>query len=320
MTRMGLEVPQPDVDSLFESWDPSGGGTLDFKELQKALRGEGAAVNAVAEEGWGLTKRLREVERAAKIFSQVVARLPELVGLSADLVGAALKDDKGGGGKGDKKRSLVATSDADNKPAKVEEVGKVTAKGEKVTRVCLDTVLDAGMQAYFQLEREEVEDIIAAFHSWDANGDGELQFDEFREMAAYSNPTLPPKSMMKIYQAATPDGEHINVLKFSQVMLENGLTLRKRPPDDCFENGQLKGMPGGNADAAAAALANQGRGKKGWARLGAAHGGSKMSRVSLMMNLGKMMSEGALAEEGGGEAVLSDTTAEEGAERQTVDD
>ena len=73
MVRMGLEVPQPDVDLLFDSWDPSGGGTIDFKELQKALRGEGAAVSwlglgsgigssrrrwgaavsAVAEEGWG---------------------------------------------------------------------------------------------------------------------------------------------------------------------------------------------------------------------------------------------------------------------------
>ena len=30
MLRMQLEVPQPDVDSLFDSWDPSGGGTIDF--------------------------------------------------------------------------------------------------------------------------------------------------------------------------------------------------------------------------------------------------------------------------------------------------
>ena len=34
--------------------------------------------------------------------------------------------------------------------------------------------------------------------------------------------------MMKIYKAATPDGgSNLNVLKFSQVMLENGLTLRR---------------------------------------------------------------------------------------------
>ena len=36
-------------------------------------------------------------------------------------------------------------------------------------------------------------------------------------MAAYSNPALPPKTMMKIYKAATPDGgSELNVLKFSQ--------------------------------------------------------------------------------------------------------
>ena len=46
-------------------------------------------------------------------------------------------------------------------------------------------------------------------------------------MAAYSNPTLPPKTMMRIYKAATPDGgSNLNVLKFSQVMLENGLSLQ----------------------------------------------------------------------------------------------
>eukprot|EP00964_Phaeocystis_antarctica_P079191 scaffold49324_cov60-Phaeocystis_antarctica.AAC.2 len=37
MTRMGLDLPTKDVDGLFDSWDPSGGGTLDFKELQKRL-------------------------------------------------------------------------------------------------------------------------------------------------------------------------------------------------------------------------------------------------------------------------------------------
>ena len=77
------------------------------------------------------------------------------------------------------------------------------------------------LQAYFQLEEEEAEQIVAAFHSWDADGDGNLDFDEFREMAAYSNPALPPKTMMKIYKAATPEtpdgGSQLNVLKFSQV-------------------------------------------------------------------------------------------------------
>lgn len=77
------------------------------------------------------------------------------------------------------------------------------------------------LQAYFQLEKEEAEQIVAAFHSWDVDGDGSLDFDEFREMTAYSNPALPPKTMMKIYKAATPEtpdgGSQLNVLKFSQV-------------------------------------------------------------------------------------------------------
>jgi hypothetical protein len=38
------------------------------------------------------------------------------------------------------------TTSEDNKPAKVEEVGKPGAKGEKLARVCLDTVLDACLQ------------------------------------------------------------------------------------------------------------------------------------------------------------------------------
>ena len=32
-------------------------------------------MSAVAEEGWGLTKRLREAERAAKTFAQVRVRV-----------------------------------------------------------------------------------------------------------------------------------------------------------------------------------------------------------------------------------------------------
>lgn len=72
---------------------------------------------------------------AADTFVQVVARLPELVGLTADLV-----EPKGGG------------SDADSKPARVVVVGegleKSLAKGEKVTRVCLDTVLEQALLQY----------------------------------------------------------------------------------------------------------------------------------------------------------------------------
>jgi len=42
MTGLGLEVPAKDVDSLFDSWDSDGGGSLDFKELQKILKSKPA--------------------------------------------------------------------------------------------------------------------------------------------------------------------------------------------------------------------------------------------------------------------------------------
>ena len=38
MPALGLEVPERDIDSLFDEWDKDGGGSLDFKELQKILR------------------------------------------------------------------------------------------------------------------------------------------------------------------------------------------------------------------------------------------------------------------------------------------
>ena len=80
-------------------------------------------------------------------------------------------------------------------------------------------------------------------------------------------------------------------------MLENGLTLKRRPPEDCFdEKGQLKAVRGGNADAAANAMVFKGggsRAKRGWGRLGAAErGGKSLGRMTLMMNLGQMMSGG----------------------------
>ena len=43
---LALPLPPKDIDGLFDSWDPSGGGTIDFKELQKVLRGSGGGGSA----------------------------------------------------------------------------------------------------------------------------------------------------------------------------------------------------------------------------------------------------------------------------------
>ena len=51
MPALGLEVPAKDIDTLFDSWDKDGGGSLNFKELQKILRAP--AKNTPSPKGMG---------------------------------------------------------------------------------------------------------------------------------------------------------------------------------------------------------------------------------------------------------------------------
>ena len=77
MTRMGLDLPAKDVDALFDTWDPSGSGSMDLKELQKALRPKpssaGAAAGAAAGAGAGLKKAVA-AQKAAKAFGGLGAK------------------------------------------------------------------------------------------------------------------------------------------------------------------------------------------------------------------------------------------------------
>ena len=38
MPKLGLEVSKKAIDELFDQWDSDGGGSLEFKELQRILR------------------------------------------------------------------------------------------------------------------------------------------------------------------------------------------------------------------------------------------------------------------------------------------
>ena len=98
-------------------------------------------------------------------------------------------------------------------------------------------------------------------------------------------------------------------------MLENGLLLKTRPPDNFFDaNGQLKAseVPGGSAVAASVALAGgvkMNAGQDAWARMS----GRSLGRIKLMMNLRDMMNSEGGGEEGGEGTALSDATVQEGA-------
>ena len=38
MPRLGIEAPRKDIELLFDSFDPDGGGSIEYNELNKALK------------------------------------------------------------------------------------------------------------------------------------------------------------------------------------------------------------------------------------------------------------------------------------------
>ena len=38
MVALGIDVPRKGVDALFDTFDPDGGGSIDYNELHKALK------------------------------------------------------------------------------------------------------------------------------------------------------------------------------------------------------------------------------------------------------------------------------------------
>ena len=60
-----LALPPKDIDGLFDTWDPSGSGTIDFKELQKALRGSGGGGGSAP--GAGIKKAVNTQRAAAAL-------------------------------------------------------------------------------------------------------------------------------------------------------------------------------------------------------------------------------------------------------------
>ena len=72
MPRLGLEVSKDAIDALFNSWDPDGSGELNFKELQRILRGGGPRkqkeIDKNMNKGFGTVKAASRLGRGASIF------------------------------------------------------------------------------------------------------------------------------------------------------------------------------------------------------------------------------------------------------------
>ena len=77
---LGLDAPAAEVDALFDTWDPDGSGSIDFKELQKILRGgaseaakgkwkETAAATAAADKLTQASTAKGKLQAAAKLVN-----------------------------------------------------------------------------------------------------------------------------------------------------------------------------------------------------------------------------------------------------------
>ena len=178
-------------------------------------------------------------------------------------------------------------------------------QGRATFRVDLDTALELALVTYQTLERQEAEQLIAAFRSWDSNHDGELQFEEWETMVSFSNPSLPPRMVTKIFRGAQNADGVIDLQRFSQIMMGHGLRLETKPtempqppqqqPQPADAEARASGGGGGGDTAAAMPSFAMSLASRKLANLG-------KGKMRALASLGKMMNLlSVMHEEGGGD-------------------
>jgi len=149
------------------------------------------------------------------------------------------------------KGTLLDTPDighgAENK-AKVFEYGNVehvskartkkdpSAKKPMNPRVCVDCFLFRAVEHWIRQEELEQEQVLASYRSWDLNGDGKLQLDEFGHMIKFANPTAGQRRVIRAFIAASgpnaegEEGEEcVLVDRLVPALRFYGLELKDRP-------------------------------------------------------------------------------------------
>ena len=71
-----------------------------------------------------------------------------------------------------------------------------------VARVCVDCFMQRALTHWKEADAAREQQLNEAFRSWDTNGDGELQYDEWVECLSFSNPGVPTRTITKVYKAA----------------------------------------------------------------------------------------------------------------------
>ena len=100
------------------------------------------------------------------------------------------------------------------------------------TRICVDTFLRRALEHYTSFEVLEEMQLVQAFGSWDLNGNGNLELEEFTEMIKHANPDASQRKITRAFVAASGgQGECVDRDHLASALLANGLTLSGRPTD-----------------------------------------------------------------------------------------
>ena len=111
--------------------------------------------------------------------------------------------------------------------------GRATAAGEKaLPPICIDTFLSCAIDHWSSFEDLEEEQVLKAFGSWDENGDGQLNLNEFALMVKYSNRSVSQRKITRAFVASAGGGEHVDKARLSATLLAHGLVLVDRPPGE----------------------------------------------------------------------------------------
>ena len=148
----------------------------------------------------------------------------------------------------------------DGSRSKVNVYGDATAgrgsvKGNKVAKpICVDCFLDRALQYWNDYENREAEDLEIAFESWDLNGNGLLELDEFSEMIRASNPTqdISQRKITRAFASASSGGDHVDKARLSTALLAYGLKLVERPPGMSLDAKDAPSEEAGPGNAASA--------------------------------------------------------------------
>ena len=112
-----------------------------------------------------------------------------------------------------------------------QQAGKPTPKGT-VGRLDIDCFLYRALEHWTRYEDMEEDMILRAYNTWDLNGDGLLQHNEFSQMIRLANPNASQRKVTRAFIAACGGaGEVVEKGRLASILLAYGFVLIEKPAD-----------------------------------------------------------------------------------------